>query len=323
MSAFRNNPHPRNVSGVTFSPLGEADLRLIRQHCDWFDRDGATEASVESRRDNIRRLAEWLPCPLLEATPTLLDEWQSDLRKRRNRRNGGPLADNTIATYSAHVRSFYRWAHENDRVETNPAARLPRIRRPRGQAHPIPEQHLITALSLAAEPMRTWLLLAAFMGLRCFEIAGLRRDNVHEIEGRLVIAGVGKGRKPFRLTVPLYVEPALRSHLVGHGPLFRTPRGLPLTGHAVSRLTTRFFDRIGMSTYTMHWARHSFGSATYQATKDLLLTQDLMRHASSDMTRIYVLTTRPEGVRAMDKVARQALAKKKPRQMQRSAAPAA
>lgn len=289
----------------SMSDLSVAERRIIRTHCDWFALD-STEQSIQARRDNLIRLARDLDPELLAATADDLADWQSSLRTRVSERTGRALSVNTLATYSAHCKAFYRWAADTDRIEVDPSTRLRRIHRPRGEAHPIPERDLLHILDIAPEPMRTWLLLAAFMGLRAMEIAHLRRENVQEVEGRLVISAIGKYRKPFRLTVPLHVEPSIRLHLARAGRLWTAPRGGPLTPANLSLLVARLFHRNDMP-YTLHWLRHSFGTETYRRTRDLLLTQDVMRHSSADMTRIYVQTTAQAGVKAMDQVAARAL----------------
>jgi integrase/recombinase XerC len=291
---YMNDITPRNAA-------------VIRRHLDWFTRTGATTASITSRRDNLRRLAAALPVALLDVTPDHLDAWQSDLARRRHQRRAGGLTVNTIGTYTAHTRAFYRWALDAEIIEHDPSARLPRPRRPRGTAHPIPPKDFDLALAVAPEPIRTWLLLGALMGLRAMEIAQLRRDSVDEVGGRLIVSGIGKGRKPFRLVVPTAVEPALRQHLhVASGPLWTTPRGGVLTPAALSGIVRRFFLRQGMP-YTMHWARHSYGRDLYAVTRDVLVTQEGMRHESPNTTRIYVPTSSKAVVSAGDRLARRAL----------------
>ena len=112
------------------------------------------------------------------------------------------VATSTIAGYTSNVRGFYRWAVEGGRLEVGPSTRLPSPKVPRRFPRPIPELDLRTALVCAAEPIRTWLVLAGFMGLRCAEIAGITAESVLEVDGRLYLQGVGKGSKPFRFRSP-------------------------------------------------------------------------------------------------------------------------
>lgn len=284
---------------MTASPLTERDRRFIRLHADWLRRTGATDRTIFHRRENLRRLAERLPCDLLDATPELLDTWQSSLA----------VCPSSRATYTNHVIGFYRWATDNGHLEHDPAARLPRPRIPQRVARPIPESDLKVALECAPEPMRTWLVLAAFMGLRAAEVAGIRREDVTDVDGRLYLSGIGKGQKPFRLPVPVEVAPSLRAHLSGQpGPLWRTAHGRPVTPGYVTGRASEFFKAIGMP-YTLHWCRHFFGTQVYRQTRDLLLTMTVLRHSSPNTTRLYVEQMRADEIAAVDQLSARLRAK--------------
>lgn len=289
--------------------LSDHDRRTIDDHLDWCARRGLSSRTIDSRRAVLDGLAGDLSCDLLAVHPRMLDAWQSQLVRRPMRGNfakarpGETLSANSLANYTMHVRSFYRWAFEDGRTAVDLAARLPAMRRPVGEAHPIPEGDLIAALEVAGEPVRTFLILAAFMGLRAGEIARVRGDSIVRGQSdRLVLSGVGKGAKPFRLIVPRHVEPVLAPLMRSPGPAFRRASGEPASSHWVTRTVSAFFKAQGMP-YTCHWARHSFGTAVYQQTRDLLLTQEVMRHSTPGMTRIYVETAAGAGTEATDALA--------------------
>lgn len=275
-------------------PISENDLRIIRLHCDWARRTGATADTLKHRRDNLRRLAERLPCELLDATADDLDRWQSHLT----------CALSSVQTYTAHVRTLYRWAVQSGHLDGDPSGRLPRPKIPQRLARPIPEADLRVLLGAAQEPLRTWLVLAGFMGLRAHEIAQIRREDITDREGRMYLTGVGKGRKPFTLAVPAQVVPDLAAHFSARrGPLWRTVAGGRLSAQTVTNSATALMRALGMP-YTLHCLRHRFGTRLYGQTKDILLTQEAMRHASPNTTRLYVATVNGQTVAAMDRLAR-------------------
>lgn len=269
------------------------DDAVIRRHVDWLRRTGAGAITQRYRRGVLTRLARDLPAGLLAATGDDLDTWQASL----------DVSLSTLAGYTSHVRCFYRWAVEYGHRADDPTVRLPHTKVPKRRPRPVPDDDLRVALTCAPEPIRTWLILAAFLGLRAMEIAGMRRDDLAEVDGRLYLDGIGKGQKPYRLPVPEHVVPVLALHLSGRsGPLWRTaPGGRPSRPIDVSAQVAAFFRRIGMA-YTLHQLRHSFGTALYRQTRDLLLTQDAMRHATPTMTRLYVETTAPAATAAMDRL---------------------
>lgn len=249
---------------------------------------------MHHRRENLRRLAERLRTPLLDATPEDLDRWQASLG----------VSTSSRATYTTHVAGFYRWAVESGHIDHDPTTRLPRPRVPIRSARPIPEADLKIALECAPEPIRTWLVLASHMGLRAMEVAGIRREDVTESGGRYYLSGIGKGQKPFKLPVPKDVVPVLLPHLSGRiGPLWSNPQGGPIKPITVTNQVSRFFRTLGMP-YTLHWCRHYFGTEAHRQTHDLLTTMTLMRHSSPDTTRIYVQQIPEEAMAVMDRMSR-------------------
>lgn len=269
---MNSRPNPR--------PLTENDRRMIRLHLDWLGRGGATERTLYHRGENLRRLAERLPVELRTATREHLDAWQSALFHT--------ISISSVATYSSHTRSFYAWAADNGHLDHDPAARLPRPKIGRRNARPISEKDLDTLLVHAPEPLKTWLLLAGYMGLRAHEIAQIAREDVTERSGRLYLSGVGKGRKSFGMAVPKHVEPYLRAHLTGKpGPLWHTATGKKVGSKQATVAATGLMRALGMP-YTLHSLRHRFGTVGYRHSRDLRVVQELMGHRSPSTTSGYV-----------------------------------
>jgi integrase len=280
--------------GMNAHELTDTDRRMIRLHCDWLRRKGASRTTVHHRRENVRRYAERLPVPLLDVTHDHADAWQSDLARR--------VSISTVATYTSHVVAFHRWLVETGHTDLDPTGRLPRPRVPRRAPRPVPEDQFTLAVSVAPEPIRTWLILAGFMGLRAAEIAGIRREDVVERRGRLYITGLGKGNKPYTLAVPKHVVPSLSAHLTGRpGPLWHTARSGAVSPKYVSRTTSEVLTRLDM-VWTLHCFRHRFGTAMYAQTRDLLLVQQAMRHSNPNTTQLYVATADGEATAAMDRL---------------------
>lgn len=278
---------------MTTKTLSDNDKRVIRIHADWARRTGVTAATLHHRRENLRRLAEQLPVELLDATAEHLDTWQASLT----------VSLSSVRTYTAHVKSFYRWAVEAGHLDGDPSARLPSPKIPPRTARPVSESDLALLLKVAQEPLRTWLLLAGYMGLRSAEIAQIRREDITEHDGRMYLAGIGKGQKPYTMAVPAQVVPYLAAHLgTARGQLWRAPQGGPLRATHCTGEAGKLMRSLGMS-YTLHCLRHRFGTAMYAQTRDLLVTQEAMRHASPQNTRLYVLTSRPETTAAIDRLA--------------------
>lgn len=266
------------------------DELVIEEHLSWLRRTTDRRATLRDRRDNLRRLSRNLPCPLLNATESDLDRWQSSLAVSRS----------AIATYTSHIRAFYAWAHDRGKREDNPALSLPLPRVPERKPRPIPENDLKLAFRCADPEMTLWLALSGWCGLRAGEIAALADTSVIDEPDGMLLRVDGKGGKERIVPVPKAVQPMVRGAL-RRGRLFRTPTGLPAHGQYVTRVSSAFFASVGLP-YTLHQCRHRFGTQHYKLTRDIRQTQELMGHSSPSTTAQYVALANRAGARSMDRL---------------------
>ncbi|TNC19079.1 tyrosine-type recombinase/integrase [Amycolatopsis alkalitolerans] len=235
------------------------------------------------------RVARALPIPLNEATVEDLDRWQASLKVSRS----------SVATYTSHVRAFYRWAHESGRIADNPAANLPIPKLPRRLPRPIPERHLILALQCARGSMLVWLVLAGWCGLRAGEISRLRDESVIETDEGIFLRVDGKGGKERIVPVPEEIAPIVRGSM-RPGAWFRTPSGRATPPRYISRETSQYLQSLGLP-YVLHQLRHRFGTQHYRLCRDIRQTQELMGHGSPATTALYTLVA-PGAMKSMKRL---------------------
>lgn len=159
---------------------------------------------------------------------------------------------------------------------------LPLSKRPKYLPRPIPTSDLQHAIARAPERMRLMLTLAGYAGLRAAEIASLVHEDIdHAAE---VIRIRGKGGKT--RVVPLHPRVAAVAPKHAAGPVVHW-RGQAVTPGTVSANLARYLRGVGVNA-TGHQARHSFGTRTYAACRDLAAVQEIMGHSSPVTTRLYV-----------------------------------
>ena len=111
-------------------------------------------------------------------------------------------------------RRFFRWAHGAGFIPVDPAHGLAAVRVPAGVARPVPDDVLHDALARADERDRTMILLGAYAGLRCMEIA---RVHSRDWDGTgLYVTGKG-GKTRY---VPIIRMDLRRALTACHGYLF-------------------------------------------------------------------------------------------------------
>jgi integrase len=199
------------------------------------------------------------------------------------------LAIKSRATYLANLGPFFDWMVDVGKRDDNPVTKIRRPRVPRRVPRPAAPADLERALATADPKMRAWLLLAAYQGLRCCEIAGLRREAIldHETPPALIVEDAKGGHQR---VLPLHpkVLDALRDYgLPPRGFVFPSVRTKgALTAHRLSGYINEHLDACGVGV-TAHQFRHSFATTVYRLSHDLLMVQALLGHADPRSTAGY------------------------------------
>lgn len=123
------------------------------------------------------------------------------------------VADTTRATYTAHIKSFYRWLKRKGYIPINPAADLDRPVLGRRVPRPINDDDLDDAMEtvLYDEPdprMVAWLALMGYQGARCIEVPRCRGENFRIFRrpaddgsvGTVILWGKGNKERTMPLT---------------------------------------------------------------------------------------------------------------------------
>lgn len=239
-------------------------------------RRNLSPSTITHRRFRLRALAQWLDKDLLDADGKDIEKWL-DVHD---------LAPQTRYTYVAYLTAFYVWAVKQRLVRKDPTEDIDRPKLPKRVPRPIGRDDLAHAFAEADLRMRCFLLLAAFAGARCMEIAALRVEDIHRDQGVLLLHGKGDKER----LVPLHPD-VLRAltafGLPRAGYVFRRRDGHPLKPSTISRYVGGYLRSVGVDA-TAHMGRHAYATALYQLSGgDLRMTQDLLGHASPSSTAIY------------------------------------
>lgn len=251
--------------------------------------------TIRCRGVNLRRADRTLPRGLAAATADELWAWQDELRDH--------LAIASVRCYTSHVKQFFRWAVSDGHLEVDPSVELKTPRVPAGRAAPIPEDRLRVAVSCAPDtatrPLKTWLILAAYCGLRAGEIARLTRESI--ADDKLLVDG--KGGKERQVPLPADVRTLLVAHISGAGPIWRHRSGRALTPRDVSLDCCRHLRDTGAGA-SLHKLRHRYATRLYQLSKDPMFVRAVLGHESLKTTQIYLGVDASHGTKWTNKLAR-------------------
>jgi integrase/recombinase XerC len=223
------------------------------------------------------------------------------------------LAKRSAARALSAVRSFYKWMHREDLVETNPARTVgaPKIdKHLPGYLDRAQVDTLLTASATRAQEgrytdVRTHAVLELFYscGLRLSELAGIDRSDLDLLTGQVKVRG--KGRKERIVPVGKPAQLALRNYEIARdqliarlGPkadrraVFLSDRGKRLQVRSIQNDVVRWLHQVdegqGLSTHSL---RHTFATHLLDAGADLRAVQELLGHASVSTTQIYTHTS--------------------------------
>jgi integrase/recombinase XerC len=223
------------------------------------------------------------------------------------------LGKRSMARALSAVRSFYRWMHRNEMVESNPARTIGTPKFDRHLPGYLDRSQVETVLTAAETrategrhvDARTYAMLELFYscGLRLSELAGISRRDLDLLAGQVKVRG--KGRKERIVPVGSAAQRALRTYELKRNELlqrlgpavdreafFVSERGKRLDVRSIQRSVVRWLSQIdegrGLSTHSL---RHTFATHLLDAGADLRAVQELLGHASVSTTQIYTHTS--------------------------------
>lgn len=263
----------RSAAGHSPAPARTMqDMDLIDAHLKHLRAAGFSPRTVGERDAVLRRINRELPMGLVQATVEELEDWLA--------REG--WAAETRKTYYTHVAGFFTWATDPNRprLDWNPVLSLIRPKAPPGVPRPVSDAELGTAMKQTSDPYRRLVVLAAYAGLRCCELATIDRADISE--SALVIRG--KGGKERVVPTSTQVWACVKD----------LPGGLIAGGFRAEDLHrggNRYLKRHVNRDVSWHRFRHWFGTTLLANGADLRTVQELMGHSSPATTAIYTQIT--------------------------------
>lgn len=261
----------------TIPPVNIGDA-ILHDYLQWLAAAGRSETTMKTRRKHLRMAARELDP--LTATPADLDRFFA------GHRNWGP---NMRRAVHQSLHSFYHFALTRGLRPDDPMATMALPRPKRACPHPCPDATLLRC-HCSREDDRLMIDLGWQAGLRRAEIASLRSENLED-GPQLHIWGKGEVER----VVPIPEALAARLRARGPGWVFPSPKrpGMPRTPGSVGFRISR---ALGPG-WSAHSLRHRFATrAYYGGGRDVLAVRELLGHASTETTQIYVAVD-PESLR--------------------------
>lgn len=269
---------------------------LLPLHLRYLQMRNQRPRSIRERRLAIMRTNRRIGGPVAEATREALERWQLGLAH---------LTPAGQHNEIVHTTQYLRWAVDMGHRIDDPSRVIVRPRNVHRQLpRPMADADIGVALMTAPYPERAWIALMAFCGLRCVEVANMRRDWILDNQTPPLLSVIGKGGR--QRTIPLpdrVLAELLDAEIPARGWLWSRMDGQagPPSATRVSERVNRHLHDHGISA-TAHALRHRFGTSLWRATHDALLVARVMGHASVDTTKGYVLISPDEAVAPIQQI---------------------
>lgn len=249
------------------------------------DRSAHTRASY---RSDLAAFTRYYDGPLSDITAGVLRGYLATL---------SDLAPATRARRQAALSSFLGWAYRQELIDSDPSAKIERVRlappKPRG----LPREEVETILKvIPAAKKRDRLLfhLIFEMGLRAGEALALHVEDLEftQDDERIHVLGKGNRRRTVLLDDPSVVK-QLRAYLkvmgYKHGPLFRAEkngRSGSLRYQSVQELWAGYCERAGVRC-TLRQLRHSHATELVDGGVGLETIRKRLGHRNMQTTLRY------------------------------------
>ena len=244
--------------------------------------------TLESYRADLRQFFQWIGSvglPPLQATRAHIELYRAWMDERG-------LAPATIDRRLSTVCGYYRFAHIDGRITSNPAQY---VRRPR--VHPTAQRGMdrgeLASFLYTAErtsPMHAALaVLLGLNGLRVSEACGTNIEDLGFERGHRILRIVGKGNKP--AGIPLVPRTARTVDLAigerSQGPILLRHDGERLDTRTAYRWVRSVGEQAGLDRVHPHMLRAAFIMAALDAGVPLRDVQIAARHADPRTTTVY------------------------------------
>jgi site-specific recombinase XerD len=163
------------------------------------------------------------------------------------------------------------------------------------------EKSIVALTKRQSKPIRDWAIIdiALSAGLRASEICNLKVGDIHIGKGESAIfVENGKGNKSRLVLIGDKLKKHLKEYIEwkkrgkedvrSESYLFNSERSPKMTLSAIQKRFKYWTRLAGLnSSYSIHSARHTYGTMLYRNTKDLRMVQKQLGHSSCQVTEVY------------------------------------
>jgi site-specific recombinase XerD len=272
---------------------------LLPAYRRWLKAEKRRPDGIDKYLHTMRQVSVWLG-----EKATLADLTEKAVRRYREYLADNDLSASTIGNHLSVIRSFCKWAMEEELRTDDPTWRQRWPAKVETDPEALTEDELQLLLHAISSPLaqddetvwywqrnRLAILTMLYTGLRISEMAALHYRDVQFLERRVVVRDgkFGKSRSiPIHsnLLSLLLAVPAV-DRIPGKAVVAQRENGLPLTTKSLANVFVIWLPRYGVEIHA-HQLRHTFASQLLRNGANIKEIQELLGHKRLDTTQRYL-----------------------------------
>ena len=187
------------------------------------------------------------------------------------------------------LRRFFVWVLRNNPEIDNPLEDIEAIRKVKRIPRVLNMEQVDKLMSLNVGN-RNHLIFKIFIqtGIRLNELTNIKISKIDFSDRSMKVLGKGNKERTVYLSpnisesIKKYVENSDREYL------FEGKSNGHISNRTVQKIISEMYKKVGAEGYTVHSLRHTYATVLYDYTKDILLVEQALGHATLLATQIYV-----------------------------------
>lgn len=216
------------------------------------------------------------------------------------------ICENSVKTYTKGIKAFLSFLYSEELINIDLAAQWQLPKAKRRVIDSLTDDEIKTLYSCfdckKLYDLRNVCIISLMLdsGLRRSEVVALSLDDLHLVEGYIVVNGKGNKQRfaPVGYTTRKYLMKyiAMRSALSENRALFLTTKSTPITYTTIERLSAKIKKDCLTPRFHPHLLRHTFATRYLENGGNIYALQQILGHTSLDMCKKYVHLTARKNV---------------------------
>ena len=215
-----------------------------------------------------------------------------------------PASRSTVNHYYRVLNTFFAWLKREELIADNPVTRIKTPKMAQQVVQALNPQEVTRLLDRSSGKSyldvrnRAIVMMLLDTGIRAFELANLRLDDVDTTSGSILIK-LGKGSKQRVVRIGTTAQKALWRYVAMYrrgdsDRLFLNRSGEPLDVTGIKIMIRRLGKKSGVDNAHVHRLRHTFAISFLRSGGDVFCLKYLLGHSTLAMTQRYLQSLNAE-----------------------------